>query len=394
MKLAIFDFDQTIADTQELLPYRQSKNWNMVKASASSSRIFDGVRDLLQAVSEAGLKIGIVTSLPDEIAAYLLRYHDIAYGNLVGGTTCQTPKPSFAPMKKMLDWSECRGEDAFSVGDRCVDTESARSAYISASIGAKWGCANAAKTRELVLSRPAILASTPSEAAFWAKVLISGEVSIKGEHIHKDTSAAYVADLWRDGSLDANERTVASSKTPYKFCRYRYNGPWYSSFANSLIADLKRSPIGLTRFLDEKKHRAAWWFARDLSLTLPKHAAYCFIPGSKAKDHPEYDRRFEYVKGELASIRPDLVYCEPVEVSRSHDATHQGNHTGGLRDPAIVASHWKYIDLAPTVRKLYVVDDVITSGGHFEAFVRTLRSYAPHVHTEGLFWCANLPTAV
>ena len=393
MKLAIFDFDQTIADTQALLAYRQSKNWSTVKSSASLSRVFDGVRELLQAVSNSGLKIGIVTSLPDEIAAHLLGFHNIPYGNLIGGTTCKTPKPSFVPMKKMLEWCGCRGHEAFAIGDRCVDTESARSAYIYATIGARWGCVDAEKTRELVLSRPAILASTPSEANLWARELISGKLIIKEGQILKDTSAAYASELWRDGSLDANQRTVASSKTPYKFCRYRYNGPWYSSFANSLITSLKLSPTGLTSFQQKQKHRAAQWFARDLSLALPKDAAYCFIPCSKAKGHPEFDPRFEYVKAELSTRRPDLFFCEPVNVLDSHDATHLGTHTGGLRDPSIVASHWQYVGLTPALKKLYVIDDVITSGGHFEAFVRTIRSNAPHVQIEGLFWCANLPTA-
>lgn len=399
-KLLIWDFDQTLADTSHLALYRASGRWDELLHAVRTDglSLFGGIDSALIAAHSHGLRLAVVTSLPDKIAEELCNICGLAPEVLIGGTTSQNPKPSFDPMSKALKAANVKPWEAIAVGDRCIDTSAAHSAFIEDTIGALWGVKEPVLQRELRLSRPRYLAHTVQQLDDIISKLASGS-PLPVSNIDEIYSDELVSELWLDREHDPVNRRNLDAHLRYCFCRLRYKGPWSLTVANALIHDFKLHGDGLrTDFLKKLRQRAIDTFATELLNGLPNEATVAFIPTSKVKGDPDYSDRIELLVTQVtkaaAARRKTLRMIEPVEVVESTLAVHQEEHSGDRRDPDEIIRHWR---LNPSclegVRELFVVDDVLTSGGHFTAFARIVQSQRPDIAIRGMFWTVNTSAA-
>lgn len=119
----------------------------------------------------------------------------------------------------------------------------------------------------------------------------------------------------------------------------------------------------------------------SLSLTLVP------IPPSKSRSDPEYDDRMEQVANKIAGLL-DWVVCLPIlSMNKSMESYH--SRSGG-RNPDEI---YDLLEFNENLTNLYqensviaLIDDVLTSGAHFEASRRCIQEYFPHVIVIGIFW--------
>jgi hypothetical protein len=113
------------------------------------------------------------------------------------------------------------------------------------------------------------------------------------------------------------------------------------------------------------------------------------IPPSKPKIHDEYDDRMERVANFLSDYSDNLTYI-PILTTK---VDRQSSHTGGSRDvETIFQSMTVDTELIPkdkNIDKIFVIDDVLTSGASFSAAKRCLSSYFPNVPVAGIFWAKS-----
>jgi hypothetical protein len=113
------------------------------------------------------------------------------------------------------------------------------------------------------------------------------------------------------------------------------------------------------------------------------------IPPSKPKSHDEYDNRMEKVANFL-NMYSDNLRCLPILNTK---VDRQSSHTGGSRDvETIFQSMTVDTELIPkdkNIDKIFVIDDVLTSGASFSAAKRCLSSYFPNVPVAGIFWAKS-----
>ncbi|MBC6415592.1 MAG: phosphoribosyltransferase [Bdellovibrionales bacterium] len=112
------------------------------------------------------------------------------------------------------------------------------------------------------------------------------------------------------------------------------------------------------------------------------------IPSSKSKRDLEYDYRFEDLFKELLEIRPSLNIEWPVE----NKDTVKASHHGGPRNPETIKKNYIWKGFKKSLDKIYIVDDVITTGAHFRAMCEFLTENGYKGKIVGLFWSRTVHT--
>ncbi|MCG5512255.1 phosphoglycolate phosphatase [Ectothiorhodospira shaposhnikovii] len=94
------------------------------------SRLYPGVREGLEALAEAGMRLGCVTNKPARFTAPLLRAMDIDhfFELVVAGDTLPRKKPDPAPLLYAAHQFDVHPKDALMVGDSRSDVKAARAA--------------------------------------------------------------------------------------------------------------------------------------------------------------------------------------------------------------------------------------------------------------------------
>jgi FMN phosphatase YigB (HAD superfamily) len=394
-KLLILDFDQTISDTTRLKPHRSKKDWETVIGKVNMLEPYEGIAELVSVAKRRQLKIAIVTNLPDNIVEGSCKTLKIEVDFIVGSSSTKNPKPSFAPMSKALTQASVSGEHAIAIGDACIDTESARRSGIKDTIGATWGIGSKELERELLLSRPRFLCKDAREAIEVVKGLCTGTIDAGSKRTDSTKGRSYANELWLDSSADTR-RGKLDMGLQYKFCRHRYNGQWHTCLANCLISDFKLTREQCEKpFFNKLRSNAIELFAEELSLVLPELSTVAFIPTSKSRDDPDYNDRFEILAKQLQHFASQggkkVEVREPVVTKVSHPEIHNKKQSSESRKPESIMGNLAFQNEGvKPLTTIYIVDDVITSGGHFSAFVRILRKHCPNINVVGLFWTAHL----
>lgn len=132
----IFDLDDTLVDSALLRHLREARLWKEAVARVGETRLFDGVQETLQQLSDTGLPWVIVTTSVSFYANTLLDCHGIA------GLTCiafhdAKPKPSPEPVELALERMKLTAADVIGVGDAETDLRAYHGAGITA-VGAGW----------------------------------------------------------------------------------------------------------------------------------------------------------------------------------------------------------------------------------------------------------------
>ncbi|HKP94312.1 MAG TPA: hypothetical protein VJ385_01025 [Fibrobacteria bacterium] len=152
--------------------------------------------------------------------------------------------------------------------------------------------------------------------------------------------------------------------------------------ANQLINNFKKHPRFRGQTPWEYRNTAVKQFARELSEVLPKDSMVTWVPSSKPVDGPDYDRRFEDLFNNLRTLRADLS----LSCIFSWNCELEASHLGGTRDPLILQH--KITRCATTIPNgiISIVDDVLTTGGHFSTCKRNLAADFPTKRIMGFFW--------
>lgn len=157
--MIIFDFDQTLVNTQPVEHLRAAKNWKAVMAKAKDLEVYDGVHELLRSLHARGERLAIVTKSPDMVAKAFIRQHGWPIDVVVGYHQVKQRKPHPEGLLLAMKQAGARPEDTYHIGDQAQDTEASRAAAVVA-VGAAWGIADVS---ELAASNPDALFLTIPE---------------------------------------------------------------------------------------------------------------------------------------------------------------------------------------------------------------------------------------
>ena len=163
---------------------------------------------------------------------------------------------------------------------------------------------------------------------------------------------------------------------------YVSHGRWDASDANQLISNFKKKPNTRGTFQWSHRNSAVQRFAQELAAGLAKGLCIAAIPTSKTPDHPEYDGRFDDLLAELRKLRHDLVIETPIVCRESH----QSVHTGGARRPDKIYELLEWRGFRNVPSRICLIDDLLTTGGHFKACQRLILEHHPRMRVVGIFW--------
>lgn len=169
------------------------------------------------------------------------------------------------------------------------------------------------------------------------------------------------------------------------FYAREYIGHGYQgSPSNQLISNFKIEPSyrGGPRWY--YKTRAIQQFALELK-SLFNHGV-CIIPAptSHSINDPDYDSRIVDTIHLLIEDRPD-IRCENIlDVVQKIPSAHGEE---GPRNPNVLKHYFRVLDpSAPLPSQVVIVDDVVTTGGHFKACKALLQEKYPTTQIIGVFW--------
>lgn len=157
--MIIFDFDQTLVDTQSVEHLRADRNWKAVMAQASKLPVYAGISELIQELHGSGQIIAIVTKSPDMVPKAFIKAHGWPIDIVIGYHQVKNRKPHPEGLLLAMSKVGATSDDTYHVGDQAQDTEASRGANVIA-VGSAWGCTDPS---ELVTSNPDIIVSSVTE---------------------------------------------------------------------------------------------------------------------------------------------------------------------------------------------------------------------------------------
>ncbi len=123
-------------------------------------------------------------------------------------------------------------------------------------------------------------------------------------------------------------------------------------------------------------------FALMLSHGLPENEVVAAIPCSKCETDPEYYPTGEHVLRKLHNLRPDLHIIRPLRMRE----TMQSSRKGGSRNPSVIYNNLEWLGgIPPRTQGLFLIDDVVTTGAHFNACKRIICEQHPGMDVCGIF---------
>jgi hypothetical protein len=184
--------------------------------------------------------------------------------------------------------------------------------------------------------------------------------------------------------LDTNGNT-------YYFDSIISGGGYESSPMNREVFNFKK-PIDRKEKPEwEYKLNAIKQFVKDLNFFEFQEGAWVVpAPTSKPRGCSEWDSRIDDTIAKLCKVnRNNLICYRMLDVDQSMSSAHS---EGGTRNSDEIKSHLIISTRSPKTppSKIYLIDDVITTGGHYKAYRATIRERYPNIPIEGLFWAVAL----
>ena len=138
MKNIIFDLDLTLVDTSCLEEYRHSRNWTKAYDTIPQTKLYDGIREVLDIIRKYNIKASIVSTSPRPYIEKLVAFHNMPIQYIVSYHDAKPIKPHPAQMLKALELMNSSAKDCISFGDRVIDIEASNAAGIE-SVACFWG---------------------------------------------------------------------------------------------------------------------------------------------------------------------------------------------------------------------------------------------------------------
>ena len=106
--------------------------FDYAQACGEHSRLYPGVRRMLERLTGAGIQVGLVTNKEAVFAHRLLVRHDLnaCFDLMVCGDTLPVRKPDPSMLHHALQALQCAPDDALYIGDSAVDVRTARAAGV------------------------------------------------------------------------------------------------------------------------------------------------------------------------------------------------------------------------------------------------------------------------
>lgn len=194
---------------------------------------------------------------------------------------------------------------------------------------------------------------------------------------------------WR--KIENADRPMYLSESDYcVYAREHTDGGYEASHSNQMLFNYKK-PL-------EYKGTGQWFykihsitlFATELSqLNFPNNSVLIPAPTSKPRSSVLFDSRIDDSINELIKYRPDLKLQPILDMSEEIRSAHS---EGGPRDPSIIeqyitVSNFTGIDIPD---KVFIIDDIITTGGHFKAAKNAILKHFPQINVIGVFWAKHI----
>lgn len=170
----------------------------------------------------------------------------------------------------------------------------------------------------------------------------------------------------------------------------RSRGDWTKGEANRIVSNFQRDPI---LYADRPevlryKNEAISYFANNVSAIISEKARpypLVIVPmaTSRPKGHQCFDDRLQQVAARVCELRPnDVVVDDVLDVSSEIPRA----KTGGSRNPDAILP---YITTRrpehPEADSILLIDDVLTTGGHFAACKKAIQPLYPNARIYGIF---------
>ena len=200
---------------------------------------------------------------------------------------------------------------------------------------------------------------------------------------------------WRKFFKESHKYSCVKNDDTCVYAREYISEGYTAGSTNSLISNFKKSPTkqkarewhyrqeAVKQFKDEIE---SLFLGIESSIKKKLKITITAIPSSKAKDHPEYDYRFEDLFTELLKTRSDLNVEWPVGTKK----TIQASHHGGEREIKRFMNNYVWQGFKKTPEVLWVVDDVLTSGSQFRAISNFLINNNYNGEIIGVFWARTV----
>lgn len=167
---------------------------------------------------------------------------------------------------------------------------------------------------------------------------------------------------------------------------YKAGGGFSAGESNQLILNFKKDGTK-KKFTAEWEYRdmAVEQFAQEFVENIPASldASISAIPSATHQAEESYSNRFEDLLSRIVELRPNLKVEWPVSAKSSVLAA----HNNGSRDPSIIAQNYEFNGFSGgDPHTLVILDDVITTGGHYRAITDFLRANGFEGFIIGFFW--------
>ena len=108
-------------------------HFDYAQSCGEHSRVYPGVRRMLERLTGAGIQVGLVTNKESAFAHRLLVRHDLntCFDLMVCGDTLPVRKPDPAMLHHALQALQCAAGDALYIGDSAIDVRTARAAGVA-----------------------------------------------------------------------------------------------------------------------------------------------------------------------------------------------------------------------------------------------------------------------
>lgn len=133
----ILDLDDTVVDTNVLASFRTARKWAACKSNLHRTVCFPDMREVIERVRAAQIKVGFVTRSPSNYAGSVLSHHSLPHDALVAYHDVSQQKPHPESVRLCLSRLEASAAKSLGIGDALVDAQAYRAAGLLA-WGAGW----------------------------------------------------------------------------------------------------------------------------------------------------------------------------------------------------------------------------------------------------------------
>ena len=106
------------------------------------------------------------------------------------------------------------------------------------------------------------------------------------------------------------------------------------------------------------------------------------IPSSLLESNPNYDNRMEKTLKLLGMLAPSISIVKPICLITEIISA----HSGGQRNPDSLKENYQWRGFQRVPDSIVIVDDVITTGGHYVACKNFIKQYHQDIDVFGVFW--------